>query len=208
MAQTIMRYGVFFLLLGFFLTGCSYKEPRVSIPSSYNDQNPQKRAEVVNTAQKYLHKKDGGDCSGFVMLVNQESHEPFVETKKLPKFYEDSRRSLAIYNLLDAEKRLYTDNPKVGDLVFFANTIKKYSTIRHADNITHIGIIVKIEADGTVQFIHHTRGQNILGYLNMRYPDLAINNGKMLNSYMEKCPPKQSVQCLAPAYFSAYGAIK
>ena len=203
-----MKYSVVILLgVLFFLSGCSYKEP-FSSPYTGHGQNSQKRLEVVNTAQKYLYKKDGTDCSGFVMLVNQESYEPFFDAKKLPKFYEDSRRSLAMYRLFEADKRLYWDNPRIGDLVFFANTIKKYSTIKNIDNITHIGVIVKIESDGTVQFIHHTRGQNMIGYLNMRYPEIAINNGKMLNSYMEKCPPKQSLACLAPAYFSAFGAIK
>ena len=70
-----------------------------------------KREAIVENAMMYLGKRDGGDCSGFVNLVNFKSGLPFYDNKAV-------------------------------------------------------------------------------------------------NSYMEKCPKNEGHQCLAPAYFSAYGKIK
>ncbi len=211
LSKASMKYlaGTLFIAL-FFFSGCSQKEPLpVFVETKIEKDDSKKRSEIVQQALKHLHKKDGGDCSGFVNLVNKETQEPFFEAKALQEYYEDARRSLAIYNLLEAEQRLHwEDKPKLGDLIFFANTVKKYAKSNISDNITHIGIVTKIEADGTVQFIHHTKGKNMIGYLNTNYPDTAVNNGKILNSYMEKCPPKEGFKCLAPRYFSAYGVIR
>jgi hypothetical protein len=154
-------------------------------------------------------EKDVGDCSGFVTLVNQESTQPYFTTAELNGYFEDARRSLAIYNLLDDQNRLYQEKPKVGDLIFFANTVKRYAKAKKSiDNITHIGIITKIDPDDTVYFIHHTKGKNLISQMNLNYPTVAMYDNKVVNSYMEKCPKNEGYQCLAPAYFSAYGKIK
>ena len=193
------------------LTGCAQKEftqnaPEVSKPII--DDTP-KRQEIIHNALKHHNKKDGGDCSGFVSLVNKESKDPYFSTKELNDFYEDSRRSLAIYNLLDDQDRLYSEKPKVGDLIFFANTIKRYvKAKRSVDNITHIGIITQVDPDDTVHFIHHTKGKNLISQMNLSFPNLVHYNQKNINSYMEKCPKNEGQHCLAPAYFSAYGRIK
>lgn len=200
-----------FLFSLFIFTGCAQKEftqiapelPKVEI----KDDMP-KRQDIVKNAMKHLNKKDGGDCSGFVSLVNQESNEPYFQNVELNEHYEDSRRSLAIYNLLETKDRLHQDKPKIGDLVFFANTVKKYSKSKSPDNITHIGIVTKVDSDETVHFIHNTRGRNIIGQMNLAQPHTSIFNGKIINSYMEKCSVAQSNQCLSPAYFSAYGVLK
>jgi hypothetical protein len=194
----------------FLLSGCSTKEPlprQQQTPVLIKDELP-KRKEIVSNALKHKDKRDGGDCSGFVSLVNKESGFPYFETKELNEHFEDARRSLAIYNLLESQKRLHWEKPLIGDLIFFANTVKKYAKGKSVDNITHIGIVTKIDADETVHFLHHTRGKNVMGYMNLTKPTLALQEGKMLNSYMEKCSISQSYECLAPTYFSAYGTIK
>ena len=194
----------------FLLSGCAQKEftqNAPAIPEQIKDDTP-KRQEIVKNAVKYQGKKDGGDCSGFVSLVNKESTEPFFKPAELNGYYEDSRRSLAIYNLLEDQKRTYQEKPRVGDLIFFANTIKKYSKLKSDENITHIGIITQIDPDETVSFIHHTKGKNLISKMNLNYPAVAMYDNKTVNSYMEKCPKNEGSQCLAPAYFSAYGKIK
>lgn len=193
-----------------FLTGCAQKEPLPPPPQvvvAEKDDTP-KREEIIKNALKHLHKKDGGDCSGFVSLVNNESSVPFFDVAELNGYFEDSRRSLAIYNLLEDQNRTYQENPKVGDLVFFANTVKKYAKKKSIDNITHIGIVTQVDSDETVHFIHHTKGRNLISQMNLTYPTVAKYDNKNVNSYMEKCSVSQSHQCLAPSYFSAYGRIK
>jgi len=206
-----MRQYLFTLCACLFLfSGCAQKEFTQNAPElpQVKDDTP-KRQEIINNALKHQGKKDGGDCSGFVSLVNKESVDPYFTTAELNGYFEDARRSLAIYNLLEDQNRLYQENPKVGDLIFFANTIKKYAKAKKSiDNITHIGIITKIDPDDTVYFIHHTKGKNLISQMNLNYPTVAMYDNKVVNSYMEKCAKNEGHQCLAPAYFSAYGKIK
>jgi len=194
----------------FLLSGCAQKEFTQNAPElpQGKDDMP-KRQEIIQNALKHHDKKDGGDCSGFVSLVNKESIQPYFSTAELNDYFEDARRSLAIYNLLEDQQRLYQEKPKVGDLIFFANTVKQYSRAKKSiDNITHIGIITKIDPDETVYFIHHTKGKNLISQMNLNYPTVTTYNHKVVNSYMEKCPKDEGHKCLAPAYFSAYGSIK
>lgn len=201
-----MRYYFFTLLTCMiFLSGCAQKATQIAPQTPYDDTP--KRQEIVKKALTHLNKKDGVDCSGFVTLVNKETKEPYFSNAELNEHFEDSRRSLAIYNLLEQQKRTFQELPKIGDLIFFANTIKKYAKAKSVDNITHIGIVTKVDDDKTVHFIHHTKGKNLMGYINQDFPYTALHNGKVVNSYMEKCSANNN-HCLAPSYFSAYGKIK
>lgn len=206
-----MRY-YFFALVTFalLLSGCAQKELVQTTPTPQPKVTPDdtlKREAVVKKALTHLNKKDGLDCSGFVSLVNKESQNAFFNPEELTEHYEDSRRSLAIYNLLSDQNRTYETDPKAGDLIFFANTVKRYAKQKSVDNITHIGIVTKVDSDETIHFIHHTKGKNIIGYLNFSHPTLPVFEGKAVNSYMEKCTTN-SHKCLAPAYFSAFGTLK
>ena len=90
----------------FLLSGCAQKEFTQNAPEvpQAKDDTP-KRQEIIKNAMKHQGKKDGGDCSGFVTLVNQESTQPYFTTAELNGYFEDARRSLAIYNLLDDQNR-------------------------------------------------------------------------------------------------------
>lgn len=203
-----MKYTFFTLLTALFLlSGCAQKEIIPPIKEPILQENTQQRETIAKNALTHLNKKDGLDCSGFVSLVNKESSEPFFKNQELNEHFEDSRRSLAIYNLLAEQKRTFQSLPKKGDLIFFANTLKKYAKNKGEENITHIGIVTKIDEDETIHFIHHTKGKNLIGYMNQNYPTTALYNGKTVNSYMEKCSANNA-KCLAPSYFSAYGNIK
>jgi len=205
-----MRTSVFLIFCCVVLfTGCATKEPLAPQRETpiIKDEMP-KRKEIVANALKHKDKKDGGDCSGFVSLVNKESGYPYFSTVELNEHFEDARRSLAIYNLLESQNRLHYDKPTIGDLIFFANTVKKYAKGKGVDNITHIGIVTKIDADETVHFLHHTKGRNLMGFMNLTQAKVAILDGKTINSYLEKCSVSQSHACLAPSYFSAYGRIQ
>lgn len=203
-----MRYYFFTLITCIlFFSGCATKEFTQNTPEIPRYDDTPKRQEIVKNALKHLNKKDGMDCSGFVTLVNKESGEPYFSNHELSEYYEDARRSLAMYNFAEEHQRTFQHLPKIGDLIFFANTVKKYAKAKSVDNITHIGIVTKIDNDNTVHFIHHTSGKNHIGYINLDFPFTALHNGKVVNSYMEKCSTN-NVKCLAPSYFSAYGTIK
>ena len=120
-----MKYTFFTLLTALFLlSGCAQKEIIPPIKEPILQDNTQQRETIVKNALTHLNKRDGLDCSGFVSLVNKESSEPFFKNQELNEHFEDSRRSLAIYNLLAEQKRTFQSLPKKGDLIFFANTLK------------------------------------------------------------------------------------
>ncbi|KFL35129.1 MULTISPECIES: hypothetical protein [unclassified Sulfurospirillum] len=187
------------------------------------------REAIVHNAMMYLGKRDGGDCSGFVSLINYKTGTPFYQEKELSQSFDNARKSRAMFNLMSKKGNAYeTRLPNLGDLVFFENTERKPAVktkakakgkekvatkqpaVQVAENITHVGIVTKVEPDGTVEFIHHSNGKNVLDYMNFNYPMLTNKDGKVINTYMKRCPSKQGAaqpQCMNIAFFVAYGTF-
>ena len=203
------------------------------------------RESIVENAMMYLNKRDGGDCSGFVTLVNVKSGHPFFRDQELSGSYDNARKSRAMFNLMSKKGNAFEAKlPHIGDLVFFENTEtrtakmkakepvkvaskpnpkdktktppkpqpqpQKQTVINVSENITHVGIVTKVEADGTVEFIHHSNGKNILDYMNFNFPMLTHKDGKKINTYMKRCPSKNGAaqpQCMNIAFFVAYGTF-
>lgn len=188
-----------------------------------------KREAIVENAMMYLGKRDGGDCSGFVNLINYKTGSPFYDTKELSQSFDNARKSRAMFNLMSKKGNAFDAKlPNIGDLVFFENTERraavktknkgkgkekipvKKPVVNVSENITHVGIVTKVEADGTVEFIHHSNGKNILDYMNFTYPMLTHKDGKKINTYMKRCPSNKGAaqpQCMNIAFFVAYGTF-
>ncbi len=184
-----------------------------------------RRELIVQNAMNYLGKRDGGDCSGFVSLINAESGFPFYHNDELSRYYDNARKSRAMFNMMSKQGNAFeTSLPNIGDLVFFENTerkpavktktkgkkVVKTPAVQVAENITHVGIVTHVDKDGTVEFIHHSNGKNILDYMNFNYPMLTNKDGKKINTYMKRCPSKNGAaqpQCMNLAFFVAYGTF-
>ena len=137
----------------------------------------------------------GFDCSGFVQYVFAKN------SIKLPRTAD-----------LQYKVGTVTKNPQIGDLVFFEDTERRKakSKVNVAENITHVGIVTRVDGDGTVEFIHHSNGKNILDYMNFNFPKQTLKDGKKINTYMKRCPSKNgAVQtaCLNIAFFVGYGTF-
>lgn len=190
------------------------------------------RESIVQNALMYLGKRDGGDCSGFVSLINYKTGAPFYHEQELSKNFDNARKSRAMFNLMSKKGNAFEAKlPTIGDLVFFENTerkpavktakakgkgkekvvvAQKQPSVQVAENITHVGIVTKVETDGTVEFIHHSNGKNILDYMNFNYPMLTNKDGKVINTYMKRCPSQKGAaqpQCMNIAFFVAYGTF-
>ena len=185
------------------------------------------RESIVENAMVYLGKRDGGDCSGFVSLINDKTGDPFFKNKELSQSFDNARKSRAMFNLMSKKGNAFeTTLPHSGDLVFFENTerkpavktkgkgksktVAKQPAVQVAENITHVGIVTKVEKDGTVEFIHHSNGRNVLDYMNFNYPMLTNKDGKVINTYMKRCPSQKGAaqpQCMNIAFFVAYGTF-
>ena len=77
--------------------------------------------------------------------------------------------------------------PKPGDIVFWANTYDRNEDgIPYNDGITHAGIVVQVDEDGTTHYLHAsvTRGV-VISYFNLMHPDVPKSpEGKIWNSPM------------------------
>lgn len=173
-----------------------------------------RRDALVNNALGYLGKRDGGDCSGFVNLINIKSGYPYYLEKELSENFDNARKSRAMFNLMNKKGLSFEGRePRKGDLVFFENTERRKTKhkVKVAENITHVGIVTRIDEDQTVQFIHHSNGKNIVDYMNFKYPNLTYKDGKVINTYMKRCPSKKgavNTACLNIAFFVAYGTFE
>ena len=118
-----------------------------------------------------------------------------------------------MYNLMRKKGDAFDNKlPRIGDLVFFEDTERKKTKVKTkvAENITHVGIVTKVDADKTVEFIHHSNGKNILDYMNFALPAQTKNGEKVVNTYMKRCKSKKGevkTECLNLAFFVAYGTF-
>ena len=72
---------------------------------------------LSNFMQGFLDKKDGGDCSGFVSLVNKNINNIYFAETNLLKFYgEKGLKSQAIFNFYKTRNLISQTSPKLGDL--------------------------------------------------------------------------------------------
>ncbi|MFW5990150.1 MAG: CHAP domain-containing protein [Campylobacterales bacterium] len=200
----------FFMLL----TGCSTKSNYT--PSSITPKPEPKPKETHKKPQSpqahplrdvikpYFGTRKGGDCSGFVLEVSKDLGYNYFDTDELLKHYTNSRRSKAMHNYYKRKGRVFYDKtPKVGDLVFFHNTVG-YS--KDPSNITHIGIVYRVMSDGTVEFANLLSGIVKLSYINLQ-TRAHYKNNKVINSFLKKCPRgSRKHRCLAYDLFAGYGA--
>jgi len=174
-----------------------------------------RRNAIVKNALSYLGKRDGKDCSGFVTLVNHTSGHPYFLAKELSESFDNARKSRAMFNLMCKKSDTFDEKrlPKLADLVFFENTERRVSKSKNKviENITHVGIVTRVDEDGTVEFIHHSNGKNIVDYMNFNYPKLTTKDGKKINTYMKRCKSNKGAvrtDCLNIAFFVAYGTFQ
>ncbi|MFC2345328.1 CHAP domain-containing protein [Campylobacter sp.] len=169
------------------------------------DRLDAKETALLNLLQGYIGKRDGGDCSGFVTLVNKKLNRDFFDEKELDKFYTKyGLKSEAMFKLYESKNLIAFDDPKVGDLVFFNNTTRSTKNNKKAKIVTHVGIVSSVEKDGTVGFTHHARGKNAVDFMNLKNKNTRKKGNKELNSYVVSCK-NNNTSCLASNRFAGFG---
>ena len=140
-------------------------------------------------------KKVNFDCSGFVSAVYWTAIEnPSIKL---------SGSTENIYYILSKENKTYKNVlPNIGDIIFFDKTTSKNK------KLTHSGIVIDIDEDETITYIHATTSKGtILGYMNLKYPELARKDGKVINSYLRRGSRANGTDSLASYCFNSYGTI-
>jgi len=208
----------------FFLTACQNKQPQTpeNTISKIDEKNKnyQKFKErsqndgyklgdldksgLQNILEPYLGTRAGGDCSGFVEVVNKKLDYAFYKPNDLSKHYTNSRKSKAMHNYYAKKGAIFSDKlPEVGDLVFFHNTVRPPKNL-NKNNITHVGIVYDVERDGTVKFANFLSGENKISSINLNKKVHMVQD-KEINSYIRKCKRRESRdRCLAYGLFAGF----
>lgn len=157
-------------------------------------------------------------ASGFVKMVflNKRVNLTDVENKK----DEDGKwlsTTEMIYNYVNTNGKLYKENPKVGDIVFFDNTFDKNKDKEFNDKLTSIGIVVEIDKEGTIYFLYKTSKGVKLRMINLKHPEQEKiknkNITKTINSKMrwltkkEKEDENNKKYELASQLLNSFGSI-
>lgn len=202
---------VFLALGAFFITGCATGSSQSSV--NFDNKNKQsyqadtkKREKNPNfNLKKYTNTRIGGDCSGLITAINKNNGSAIFDPKELNKYYSSSRKSQAMFDLFKDKNKISFSWPQVGDLVFFNNTTKATKGASK-EFITHVGIVSKVNKDGSVEFLHNIRGKNVLSVMNLSLPNDHKIAGKQVNDYIiSKC---NDSSCLVSNRFSGYGRVK
>lgn len=95
-----------------------------------------------------------------------------------------------------------------GDLVFFDNTWDFNGDGRLNDPLTHVGVVERIEPDGTVVFISRVSDAVERYRMNLARPDVhKTAEGRVLNDYIRRKLPTdlEGTNRLTGQLFSSYG---
>ena len=203
---------VFLALGAFFITGCATSQSSAHFYNKYNKNkqsyqaNTEKREKNPNfNLKKYTNTRIGGDCSGLITAINKNNNSAIFDPKELNKYYTSGRKSQAMFDLYKDKNKIYFSQPQVGDLVFFNNTTRATKG-RSKKLITHVGIVSKVNKDGSVEFLHNIRGKNVLSVMNLSLPNDHQIAGKKVNAYIiSRC---KDSSCLVSNRFSGYGRVK
>ncbi len=93
-----------------------------------------------------------------------------------------------IHRYVTRRGRLYRGpDPRPGDLVFFHNTWDRNGDGHVNDMLTHVGIVERVEADGTVVFVSRV-SRGVERYrMNLAAPHLhRAPDGRIFNDYMRR----------------------
>ena len=117
------------------------------------------------------------DCSGTVMAIYYYAG---IDLSRDFNKYSGGGTS-RIYQYLDDKKLLYDSKmPEPGDIIFWDNTYDSNGDGMRNDYLTHMGIVVEVEEDGSITYLHeHYRKGIILESMNLKFPDDTAANSAM-----------------------------
>lgn len=136
--------------------------------------------DIAQAARHYLnHSLDGyrDDCSGFVLAaVNRTGRAMNGNTASL---WQDMDEDGTTH---------HRKVPNIGDFAFFDNTYDRNRDGRNNDDLTHIGVVIDVDEDGTITLAHAgtSAGRSELTF-NLHQPnDHQAADGSVLNDYLRR----------------------
>ncbi len=161
------------------------------------------RQELVVKGRRF-----NADCTGTVLAVYWYAGMDLSS----PLVHYQGNGVTRLYRFLEDENLIYeTIWPEAGDIVFWDNTYDRNGDRRPNDFLTHTGIVVSVEEDGTVHFLHHNyRKGVVMARMNLRRPAVYVENkgGKehLVNSPMRMRGSPDFDKWLASELTRAFGS--
>jgi hypothetical protein len=154
-----------------------------SVPSSTAERIVQQAVELVGARDlRRWDTRVPNDCSGFVRVAYGKAGIDLVRGG----FIDGENAVSAIYRLATRQGAVHQQRPRPGDLVFFRETYDRNRDGRRNDGMTHIGVVERVEPDGTVTFIHRG-GQGVArSRMNLEHPTTFREGreGPVLNDFI------------------------
>jgi probable lipoprotein NlpC len=176
----------------------------------------QKQKALAKTAVRFVGKSqveiDGRrynpDCSGFVRGVYASQR---VDLYGGLGELDGGNGVGRIYTHVVEHGRIhYGPTVHPGDLVFFHNTWDFNRDGLPNDPLTHVGVVVKVEPDGTVLFVS-SLSRGIERYrMNLQHPDIhKTPDGRVLNHFLRRkhFGDVQGTRYLSGQLFAAFGTL-
>lgn len=140
------------------------------------------------------------DCSGALLAVYYRAG---IDLEKCYTGYEGNGVKRLYSSLRDNKLILNTKEPQLGDLIFWDNTYDRNEDGKFNDYLTHAGMVVDINKNGTITYVHHNyRKGFIYETMNLKYPDNVELNSAMR---MRGSPPAPNGQHLASHLVRVFG---
>jgi hypothetical protein len=150
------------------------------------------RAKLAEGARSILGRKSltvrgrhfSWDCTGVVLSIYW--YAGIDLSRDFKKF--SGNGVTRIYKTLQRDDLLYsTTTPLVGDIIFWDNTYDEPGAEGKPNPLSHVGMVLDVQADGTITYVHHNvRSGIVTEHMNLRAPDVRtmLDNGrvKVINS--------------------------
>jgi len=118
------------------------------------------------------------DCSGVAAGIYAKAGLPVDDGGGAPS-------TRALYDIVQRYGSLRRERPLPGDLVFFDDTYDSNNNGLRDDPLSHVGVVEKVAADGTVLFVHRIGEKIVRWRVNPARPkDRADDDGRALNHYL------------------------
>jgi hypothetical protein len=131
---------------------------------------------------KRVSRTVNDDCSGLVNLAYRKQGLNLLPERTLP-----GENGVAAIHRKARSLDALRGEPRPGDLVFFRETYDRNRDGRRNDGLTHIGVVERVEPDGTVTFVHRAGKGVKRARLNLHQPSLRRDaRGRVLNDYLRR----------------------
>lgn len=162
------------------------------------------RALVGQPRVKVGGREYPSDCTGLVEAVYAQAGVSLRATSK-----PGDNGVNVLYRYALNHGRVYNGGrPVAGDLVFFRETYDRNRDGRSNDGLTHVGIVDRVEMDGTVTVIHRVKRGVVRYRMNLSKPNVGKDpsTGKILNDTLRAPGAGRSFAFTGQLFF-AYATV-